>query len=402
MKLGHKLPLLLDGGTGTQLMEAGMAPGACPEQWVLEHPDVISRVQRRYVIAGSDVLYTPTFGANRARLAAFGLDRKVLKLNIESAKLTLQVAKEAKRKVLVAGSMSPTGLFPTPWGETPFDVFEDIYKEQASALKQAGVDMLVFETMTNLTEMRAALLASRDTGLPVIVTMTVDKNGRTMSGARLLPSVITLQSLGAAAVGLNCSEGVTGMAKHLAEALPHAVVPLVAKPNAMDTNGQLSPLKFGVEMKNILDAGAVIAGGCCGTTPEHIAVLRGVVDAHPLVMPLEINTDACAVESEAFFIDDNIELSEPIPCDSDLAERLIEAEQSCNTARVRLKCLGDVDNLIEFGQMSRLPIALSTDSAGLLDNALCRFTGRLIVDSLCEVERQLLEDIAERYGAIVF
>mgnify|MGYP000874265980 CR=1 FL=1 len=402
MKLPWKLPLLLDGATGTQFMAAGMAPDACPEQWAFEHPDVVTAVQRRYVLAGSDVLYTPTFGANRARLSDFGLGDKVAELNKSLAELTMKTAKASKSRVLVAGGMSPTGLFPVPWGETPFSVFEEIFSEQATALYNAGVDLLVCETMTNLTEARAALLAARHAGLPVIVTFTIDKNGRTMSGARLLPCVITLQSLGAAAVGLNCSEGVTAMDKPLAEALPHAAVPLVAKPNAMNSQGELSPLRFGQEMQMLFASGAVIVGGCCGTTPEHIAVLRGVVDNHPLIAPREIDISAVAVESEAFFIDDNIEFCEPIPCDSDLAQRLIEAEDCSNAALLQISCQGDVDNLIEFGGMSRLPIALHTDNAVLLDDALHRFTGRLIVDSLCEIERPLLEDIASKYGAVVF
>ena len=313
MKLPWKLPLLLDGATGTQLIKSGMLPDVCPEQWILQHPDVLTSLQQRYAEAGSDVLYTPTFGANRACFSKFGLGDRVAEMNKQLTALTRSVAENNRdRRVLVAGCMASTGLLPAPWGDTPFAELEDIYREQANALCEAGADLLVCETMTNLIEARAALLAARETGLPVMVTLTVDKNGRTLSGARLLPSVITLQSLGAAAVGLNCSCGTSCMRTPLTETLPHAAVPLVAKPNAMGDDGELSPEQFVKDMKRLLDAGAVIAGGCCGTTPEHIAALRKILDRHPIVAPREIYTNACAVESEAFFLTDQIDTGRPI------------------------------------------------------------------------------------------
>lgn len=404
MELPCKLPLLLDGATGTQLLAAGMPMDACPEAWALEHPDLLVDLQRRYILAGCDVLYAPTFGANRARLAAYGLEGRVQELNRRLVGLSRQaVASCAKSRYRIAGVMSPTGLRADCPADTPFDEWEAVFTEQAAALAEAGVDLLVCETMTSLGEARAALIAARKTGKPVIVTLTVDKEGETLSGARLLPAVITLQALGAAAVGLNCSFGPAGMEEPLREALPHAAVPLVAKPSAMaEDGGTLSPLQFGEAMRRLLDAGAAIAGGCCGTSPEYLAILRGIVDQHPTIAPREIDTDACAVESEAFFLADDLEYGDPIPCDSDLPDRLIEAEEEGNVALVELTQPGDLDNLLEYGGMSRLPILLHTDRPLLLDEALRRFPGRLLVDSLCEIDRPLLEDIAGRFGAVVF
>ncbi|MDD2363076.1 MAG: homocysteine S-methyltransferase family protein, partial [Oscillospiraceae bacterium] len=291
-----KLPLLLDGATGTRLMAAGMPPDVCPEQWILDNPDSLISIQQGYVDAGCDVLYVPSFGANRVCLNKYGLGDRVVEMNKRLAALTKGViADNPGRKVLVAGDMSPTGLLPLPWGDTPFEDYEKIYCEQATALYEAGVDLIVCETMTNLTEARAALSAARKTGLPVFVTVTVDKNGRTLSGGRLLPFVITLQSMGAAAVGLNCSNGVSFMAGQLSEALPHAKVPLVAKPNAMDEQGELDPIRFSLEVQKLLDAGATIVGGCCGTSDKHIAALRRILDSHPIIAPAQINANACAV-----------------------------------------------------------------------------------------------------------
>ena len=404
MELPCKLPLLLDGATGTQLMAAGMPADACPEQWALEHPQVVLDLQRRYILAGCDVLYAPTFGANRARLAPFGLEGRVRALNRDLVALSRAAADACpKSRCLVAGTLSPTGRQSPSPAEAPFDEWVAIFAEQAAALADAGADLLVCETMTSLGEARAALLAARQTGKPVIVTLTVDREGETLSGARLLPAVITLQALGAAAVGLNCSFGPAGMEEPLAQALPHAAVPLAAKPSAMAPDGgDLSPLQFGQAMERLLDAGASVVGGCCGTSPEHLAVLRGVVDGHPTVAPREIDFDACAVESEAFFLADDLEYGAPLPCDSDLADRLIEAEEEGNVALVELVQPGDLDCLLKFGGMSRLPVMVRTDRARLLDEALRRFPGRLLVDSLCEMERPLLEEIAARYGAVVF
>lgn len=404
MELPGSLPLLLDGATGTQLIAAGMPADACPELWALEHPAIVTELQRRYILAGSDVLYAPTFGANRARLAPFGLADRTAEFNRRLAALSREaVVSCPKSRCRIAGVLSPTGLGTESPEDAPFDKWIAVYAEQAAALKEAGVDLLVCETMTSLGEARAALLAARETGLPVIVTLTVNREGETASGGRLLPAVITLQSLGAAAVGLNCSVGPACMAEPIAEALPYASVPLVAKPSTMaEGGGALSPLQFGEAVRSLMDAGATIVGGCCGASPEHVAVLRGVVDQHPTVAPREIDTDACAVESEAFFLADDLEYGDPLPCDSDLADRLIEAEEEGNVALVELSGPGDLSSLLEFGGMSRLPIALHADHPLLLDEALRRFPGRLLVDSLCEIERPLLEDIAVRYGAVVF
>ena len=403
MELPWKPPLLLDGATGTRLLAAGMPADACPEQWALEHPAVVTDLQRRYILAGCDVLYAPTFGANRARLSAYGLESHTGELNRRLAALTREAVDACpKSRCLVAGTLSPTGLQGPSPAEAPFDEWVEIFSEQAAALAEAGVDLLVCETMTSLNEARAALLAARRTEKPVIVTLTINEEGETLSGARFLPSVITLQALGAAAVGLNCSCGPACMEEPIREALPYASVPLAAKPSAWGNGGDLSPLQFGQAMQPLLDAGATIVGGCCGTSPEHLAILRGIVDRHPTIAPREIDTDACAVESEALFLADDLEYGEPIPCDSDLADRLIAAEEEGNTALVELTQPGDIDNLLEFGGMSRLPIMLHTDRPLLLDEALRRFPGRLLVDSLCEIERPLLEDLAAQYGGILF
>ena len=406
MKLPWKLPLLLDGAAGTVLMGLGMPADVCVEQWILEHPDIWIALQRRYIAAGCDVLYAPTFGANRVHLKQFGLENQVHDMNCQLVALSKQAMSGSSAHCMIAGDLSPTGWMPDPYGEVAFTSFLDVYKEQVAALIEAGVDLIVCETMTNLTEARAALLAARESKLPVFVTLTVDEVGHTLSGSPLLPCVITLQALGASAIGFNCSTGLADMAEWISSVFPHAAVPLIAKPNAMITsNAQsnpLSPLQFANGMEELLDAGATIVGGCCGTTPEHLAVLRGVVDRHPTVVPYEIDIDAAAGEREAFFLVDDLVPSPPILCDSRLMDSLIEAEDSYNVARVHIASSADIGELLAVASVSHLPTAIYTDSATLLDETLMRYPGRLLVDSLCEIETSLLEDIAAQYGSIVF
>ncbi len=395
--------LLLDGATGTALQAAGMPAGVCTEQWIVEHPAALQELQRRYAAAGCDVLYAPTFGANRARLKPFGLENQVAELNRRLVALTREAAPGCK----IAGNLSPTGLLVEPYDEweeesDPARLLSmqeavDIFAEQVEALQAAGVDLIVAETMTSLNEARAALLAARRTGLPVFVTIAVNEEGHALSGTSLLPCVITLQAMGATAVGVNCCTPAAAR-EELEAALPYAQVPLIAKPCGTG----FSPLRFGEAMGELLAAGAVIVGGCCGTLPEHMAVLRGVLDDFPTIVAPEVDGNAAAGEREAFFLAEDLDPTPPLPCDSNLADAFIEAEEDYNVARVHVAATEDIPVLLEAAQVCRLPIALYTDDALVLDETLLRFPGRLLVDSLCEIETELLEDIASHYGAVVF
>lgn len=405
-------PLLLDGAAATAYRKAGMPAGAVPAFWALEHPDMAGDLVRRYTAAGCDVLYAPTFGLSplsRPERSADELrdaNRRLLLLTRRSAE-----KEAAGRRVLIAGDLAGVGLPIDAENRDghgiSFDRLVDSYAVQAAALKEGGADLLVCETLTGLSEARAALLACRETGLPVLLSLTVDREGEARTGARLLPAVITLQSLGTAAVGLNCSFGPIGMAEWLEDALPYAAVPLLAKPAASfpGEDGRmvsLDPTHFAEEAERLLAAGASLLGGCCGAGPEHLALLRGLLDRHPIVASPEIDTQAAAGEREAFFLSDDLEPSEPLVCDSELADSLIEAEEEANVALVHIACREDIDTLIAASPMSRLPIAINTDSAGLLEETLRRYPGRLLVDTMSEEDTALLEEIAARYGAISF
>ena len=278
LRLAEQKIIRLDGATGTELIKRGLPPGVCPEEWCVAHPEAITAVQQDYCRAGSDLLYVPTFGANPAKLAEFGLQDQVLSLNRTLAELS----RKACPGKLLFGDIAPTGHLIEPNGPLVFEDAVAIYRAQAEALLAGGVDGFAIETMMDLQEARAAFLAVREAapGLPVIVTMTFEPGGRTLTGTDPVAALVTFQSLGAAAFGCNCSTGPEEMGEIIRKIKPFASIPLIAKPNAGmprlvegKTLFPMGPAEFGKAAACLAEAGAGLIGGCCGTSPAHIAEL---------------------------------------------------------------------------------------------------------------------------------
>ncbi len=272
--------LYLDGATGSNLMKKGMPRNVCTEAWILEHEETMAELQRQYRDAGSDILYAPTFAANRISLKKHGLEGEVEKLNRGLVEASRRAVGD---EVLLAGDMTTTGELLEPLGELTEEELLEAYREQAAVLAKAGVDLLVAETMLSVAETSVALRAAREeTDLPVLCTLTVQEDGRALFGGTAAEAVEVLQEQGASAVGVNCSVGpdqLLGVVESMKKA---AKVPLIVKPNAgipvTDSRGNsvypMTPEKFAEHMKRLAEAGAGILGGCCGTTPEHIRLLR--------------------------------------------------------------------------------------------------------------------------------
>ena len=249
------------------------------EQWTLEHPDVIVDIQRGYVAAGSQVLYTPTFGANRQKLEERSIFNQTADYNRRLAALSREAA---GGKAWIAGDLAPTGLFLAPLGEASFEDLVDIYTEQAAGLEAAGVDLYVIETMMTLSDARAAVLAVRSVSdKPIFVSFTCDESGRSLSGTDVTAALTVLQGMGISAFGLNCSTGPEQMLVQLRRLREYARVPLIAKPNAgmpITVGGKTvydcTPEEFTAFVQPMLEAGVAVFGGCCGTTAEHIAALH--------------------------------------------------------------------------------------------------------------------------------
>ena len=278
-----KNPLLLDGATGSNLMAAGMPRGVCTETWILQHRDILKELQQSYVNAGSRVLYAPTFGANRMNLSLHHLEEHIKEMNDALVSLARESAKDM---AFVAGDITTTGKMMEPAGDLTYETAFEVYKEQISYLSQAGVDFIIAETMINIEETLAAVdAASQVCDLPVLCSMTVEADGSIFSGGNAVEAALVLESAGASAVGINCSVGpdqLVSVVRNIKEAVS---IPVIAKPNAgmpvIDDKGNavysMGAAEFAKHMKVLVENGASIIGGCCGTTPEYIKAVAEIL-----------------------------------------------------------------------------------------------------------------------------
>lgn len=267
-------PVILDGATGSNLMKAGMPRGICTEKWVCENPEPLTRLQQAYKKAGSQIVYASTFSANRISLGNYGLENQVKELNTA----LMGISRNAVGKdVLVAGDLTTTGK-----QEISYEELLEAYKEQILALVEAGADLLVAETMMGITECMAAIDAAASVcELPVMCTLTVESDGSLFFGGNIYEAVETLAEMGADAVGINCSTGPDQLLSVVENMRKKVSVPLIVKPNAgmpvIDEMGNpvysMGAEDFASHMKRLVEAGADIVGGCCGTAPEYIQQL---------------------------------------------------------------------------------------------------------------------------------
>lgn len=400
-------PAILDGATGTELQKRGYTGGGCAEAWLLEHPDAIIEVQRRYVEAGSNIVYTPTFGANRVKLEANGIFNRVEEYNLRLAALSKEAA---AGKALVAGDIAPTGLFLAPLGTASFDELVDIYTEQAAALEKAGVDLFVIETMMTLPEARAALLAVRAVSKkPAIVSFTCDEHGRTLTGTDAAAALVVMQGMGADAFGLNCSVGPRDILAQIERLRPWAEIPLLAKPNAglpqvIDgrTDYDCPPDEFAACAADFAASGVGFFGGCCGTDEHHIAALKaalsGVSTAAPA--PDYAGKIPCASEKDAFLLAPNVEIPEPLECDDDLAENIEDAQDDgAEVLAVRVGSLADAEIFADCQYAVKRPLAIVSDDAAALESALRAYQGRALYSGA--LGDDVLVPLAEKYGLIL-
>lgn len=406
------LPVLMDGATGTELYRRGMPNGVCTEQWVLEHPQALLEIQRAYVEAGSQVLIAPTFGANRVSLARHGAQDRVEEYNRRLVELTRTAA---DGRVLVAGDLAPTGLLLAPFGASSFEELVDVYAQQARALAVAGVDLFLIETTMTVPEARAAVLACKSVSdKPVWVTFTCDENGRTLSGSDVLAALIILQGMGAAAFGLNCSSGPEGMLEQIRRLTPYAAVPLIAKPNAglpERVDGGVvyhcPPEEFAAYARAFAAAGGRIFGGCCGTTPAHIAALREALAEIDFAAFPAVGHDPdvipCASEKEARFITPDVDVGETIACTSDLMEDILEAEEEAPQGALKIAILeeDDLDIFAENQYAVKDALCLFSDVPELLEKALRLYQGRAFWDGTGDLDEAFLEEMRVRYGLVL-
>ena len=269
-------PIILDGATGSNLRLMGMPPGVCSELWINEHPDILMKLKKDYVDAGSMAVYAPTFLANRFSLTSMGLGSEVKRLNLENVKM----AKEAvEGRALVAGNLSTTSQPLEPFGNMTYEKLLDIYKEQICYLCEAGVDYLAAETLLSLEEaMVICDAAAAECNLPLTLSFTCEGDGNLYFGGNIAEAAVVLQEMGADSVGLNCAVGPDQLEAVVRNLKENLEIPVLAKPNAgipqIDANGtahySMDADTFAKCMKRLYDCGATVIGGCCGTTPQYI------------------------------------------------------------------------------------------------------------------------------------
>ena len=425
-------PIFLDGATGSNLQRQGMPAGVCPEQWILEHRDIMIALQRAFVNAGTNIVYAPTFTANRIKLKEYGLEEQIRRMNLDLVALS----KEAVgNKAYVAGDITMTGEQLAPLGQLDFEELIDIYKEQIGYLIEAGVDLLVVETMMSLQETRAAMIAAKEVcSLPVMATMTFESDGRTLYGTDAVTAAIVLESLGADAVGTNCSAGPDKMEEIIRQMASVTTVPIIAKPNAglpsLDSDGNtvydMDAKRFGECMKMLVEAGASIVGGCCGTTPEHIQMMKEAVADMNVVhrkapdkrlLTSERRTVAFGLNEHFIIVGERInptgkkKLQEQLRegC-LDMVSDFAEEQEACGAEILDINMgMGGIDEkammlrAIEVvGGVTNLPLSLDSSHVDVLEAALRRYPGRALINSVSyeKVKFDTLLPIAKKYGAM--
>lgn len=431
--LNNKI-VILDGATGSNLMLAGMPVGACPEKWILENPDALVNLQKNYINNGSDIVLAPTFTGNRIKLAEYGLEEQIVEINTNLVALSKRAVKETGKVAYVAGDLTMTGKQLAPIGDMTLEELIDIYKQQVQILVNAGVDLFIVETMMSLAECRAAVIAIREEcDLPIMVSLSFNEDGKTLFGATPESSVVVLQSLGADAIGINCSTGPKEMIPFVERMISYAKVPIFAKPN----NGMPELVdgvsaytmkldEFAEYAKELLESGVRGIGGCCGTTPEHIKLLAELAKTANTIPFVPSTKVALASENAVTDIDLNgpfLVVGERInptgkkklqaslrEQNFDLVLQMAEEQTDCGASVLDIN-MGmngiDEDAMMQkaiFNVMgvTQLPICIDSSHIHIIEHALRLYPGRALINSISleSVKCRPLMKIAAKYGAM--
>lgn len=426
-------PVFLDGATGTNLQAAGLPVGVCPEKWIYDNPDALVNLQKEYVKRGTDILYAPTFTANRIKLAEFGLQDRIEDINRRMVSLSREAAGD---KAYVAADFTMTGRQLSPIGDLDFEELVDIYKEQAACVLAEGVDLFVVETMMSLNECRAAVLAIKETcDLPIMVSLTYNDDGRTLFGSRPDTCMLVLQSMGVDVVGLNCSTGPKDMIPLVEQMKKVATIPILAKPNAgmpQLIDGEsvytMQPEEFAENMKLLVDAGASVIGGCCGTTPAHIKATHDLLSGEKVYIPSD-DIDTAYVTSERM----NVKVSGGGRLFTVIGERINPTGKKALQEELKngsMKMVGEfaraqeadgasildinmgtngidekqsmLDAINEVAYSVDLPLCIDSSYVEVIEAALRIYPGRALINSVSAENAKMdaLLPLAKKYGAM--
>lgn len=437
--------LFLDGATGSNLQMKGMPAGVCPELWIEKHEDILIDLQREFIKNGTDIVYAPTFTGNRIKLEEYGIADRLVDLNVKLVGLSKKAIElEGKEgKTFIAGDITMTGRQLAPVGTMDFEELVDVYKEQVKVLAEAGVDLIVVETMMSLQECRAAVIAVKEVSdLPVMVTLTYAEDGRTLFGTNPETATVVLAAMGVDAVGLNCSTGPDKMGELVQKMLDVTDIPIIVKPNAglpKMVNGEtvydMGPEEFAAETAKLVEMGAGICGGCCGTTPEHLKKLIDTVREKDIKVRDKVKirktlgattVRAVTTEHRTVYINDN----DPLMV---IGERINPTGKKALQAELRE---GKLDMVLDFAEqqekdgaalldinvgmngidekqmmlnvtesvltVSDLPLCIDSSYTDIIEAALRRYPGRALINSISleKGKAERLLPVAKKYGAM--
>jgi len=424
--------VILDGAMGTMLQERGMQPGQCPELFGVENPSILREIHSLYIEAGSDIIQTNTFGGNAFKLGEYGLGDRVEEINAES----VRIAKETARgRAWVAASIGPTGKLLTPMGDGSFDDLYRAFAQQVQACERAGADIISIETMTDLGEMRAALIAARtESRLPVIAHMTFEPEGRSMMGTDPVTALIVLEALQPLAIGANCSGGAQQLlpvikqmgrwTNRFLSVEPNAGLPQLVDGKTVFPDSPEDMAEYALRLRT---AGANIIGGCCGTNPFHIqAMARALRGMRPIERPAR-KVLALASRSQHVIIGDDQPLAfigerinptarKKLAQDIKEGHMHIVVEEArrqvdsgapildvnmgvpgIDEARAMQKAVQEIQSAVD------VPIAIDSTNAQAVEAGLKQFVGRPLINSTTGEDKQLdiVLPLAKKYGAAV-
>lgn len=431
-RLGKEL-LFFDGGMGTLLQERGLGPGELPETWNLIHPDVIRDIHRAYIEAGSDIVLTNTFGANALKFHDDGCSLgEIVKKGVENVKKAAEEA-GAGRTVYTALDIGPTGKLLKPMGDLDFETAYEVFKEVAIWGEEAGADLIHIETMSDTYELKAAVLAAKEnTSLPVFATAIFDERGKLLTGADVPSVVALLEGLRADAIGINCGMGPEQMLPVLEQFLKYSSLPVIVKPNAglpKQKNGQtyydVDPEQFAGLMKQVVQMGAVVVGGCCGTTPDHIRMMRELCGEMPAVPVTEKSFTVVSSYGQSVFLGSGSRIiGERInptgkkrfkqalkehDLDYILREGITQQDNGAHILDVNVG-LPDIDEpalmkevVQELQSVTNLPLQIDTVDGEAMEAALRIYNGKAMVNSVSGKQESMdtVFPLIKKYGGVV-
>ncbi len=423
---------IFDGAMGTMLQSGGLKAGACPEFMNVEAPEVVKKIHRAYIEAGSTIITTNTFGASRLKLAHYGLENRVRELNFAAVKIAKEVAGD---NIKVAGDIGPTGKFISPLGDLDFDDAYKIFYEQATALAEAGADFLIIETCIDIQEMRATLLAAKDAcNLPIICQLSYSEDGRTVTGTDPQSAAVILENMGASVIGVNCSLGPEQLVPVVKILAGNCSVPISVQPNAGMPYLEDGKTKFPMDAKTfgswgakLVEAGATYLGGCCGTTPDHIRELalnvKNISPAprrfnRPLMLASRSKTVAIDKNLPTVLIGERINPTGRKKLAAEIREGSLLGvkKDAINQVKAGAQVLdvnmgvGGINQaemmakaVKEISRITDAPLSIDTSDAEALEAGLKNFPGRALINSVSfEPDRiKKFLPLAKKYGAAI-